>query len=76
MLDVITFAAQKAGEGKKVALVTVTETSGSSPASVGQMIAVLADGSTKRRVFNKFLFFGIILHYVKSHYNEEFHRGA
>jgi xanthine dehydrogenase accessory factor len=46
MLDVITFAAQKAAEGKKVALVTVTETSGSSPASVGQMIAVLADGST------------------------------
>jgi len=46
MLDVITFAAQKAAEGKKVALVTVTETSGSSPASAGQMIAVLADGST------------------------------
>jgi len=46
MVDVITFAAQKAAEGKKVALVTVTETSGSSPASVGQMIAVLADGST------------------------------
>jgi xanthine dehydrogenase accessory factor len=46
MLDAITFAAQKAAEGKKVALVTVTETSGSSPASAGQMIAVLADGST------------------------------
>jgi xanthine dehydrogenase accessory factor len=46
MLDVISFAAQKAAEGKKVALVTVTETTGSSPASVGQMIAVLADGST------------------------------
>jgi len=46
MLDAISFAAQKAAEGKKVALVTVTETTGSSPASVGQMIAVLADGST------------------------------
>jgi xanthine dehydrogenase accessory factor len=46
MLDVITFAAQKAAEGKKVALVTVTETTGSSPASAGQMIAVLGDGST------------------------------
>jgi xanthine dehydrogenase accessory factor len=46
MLDVISFAAQKASEGKKVALVTVTETTGSSPASEGQMIAVLADGST------------------------------
>jgi xanthine dehydrogenase accessory factor len=46
MLDVISFAARKAAEGKKVALVTVTETTGSSPASEGQMIAVLADGST------------------------------
>lgn len=46
MLDVITFAAEKAVEGKKVALVTVTETTGSSPASVGQMMVVLADGST------------------------------
>jgi len=46
MLDAITFAAQKAAEGKPVALVTVTETRGSSPASAGQMIAVLADGST------------------------------
>jgi xanthine dehydrogenase accessory factor len=46
MLDAITFAAQKAADGKKVALVTVTETGGSSPASVGQMIAVLEDGST------------------------------
>jgi len=45
MLNVITFAAQKAAENKKVALVTVTETSGSSPASAGQMIAVLEDGS-------------------------------
>jgi xanthine dehydrogenase accessory factor len=46
MMDVLAFAAQKTAEGKKVALVTVTETSGSSPASPGQMMAVLADGST------------------------------
>jgi xanthine dehydrogenase accessory factor len=46
MQDVLAFAAQKTEEGKKVALVTVTETSGSSPASPGQMIAVLADGTT------------------------------
>jgi len=46
MLDAITFAAQKAAEGRKVAVITVTETTGSSPASVGQMMAVLADGST------------------------------
>jgi len=31
--DVLTFAAQKVSEGKKLALVTVTETSGSSPAT-------------------------------------------
>lgn len=47
MGDVLTFAAQKAAEGKKVALVTVTEISGSSPASPGQMMAVLADGSAE-----------------------------
>jgi xanthine dehydrogenase accessory factor len=45
MLDAIAFAAQKTAEGKRVALVTVTETSGSSPASAGQMMAVLVDGS-------------------------------
>jgi len=46
MHDVLTFAAQSKNSGKKVALVTVTETSGSSPASEGQMIAVLPDGTT------------------------------
>ena len=45
--DVLTFAAQKISVGIKVALVCVTETSGSSPASPGQMMAVLADGSTE-----------------------------
>ena len=44
--DVLAFAAQKVSEGKKVALATVTETKGSSPASPGQMMAVLADGSS------------------------------
>ena len=44
--DVLAFAAEKASEGKKVALVTVTEIDGSSPASPGQMMAVVADGTT------------------------------
>jgi len=44
--DTLTFAAKKIAEGQKVALVTVTATSGSSPASPGQMMAVLADGSS------------------------------
>jgi xanthine dehydrogenase accessory factor len=48
--DVLNFAAQKTAEGKKVALVTVTETRGSSPASPGQMMAVLADGSSSGTV--------------------------
>ena len=42
--DILTFAAEKASEGQKVALVTVTETNGSSPASPGQIMAVSADG--------------------------------
>jgi xanthine dehydrogenase accessory factor len=45
MQDVLGFAAQMIAEGKKLALVTVTETKGSSPASPGQMMAVLADGT-------------------------------
>ena len=44
--DTLNFVAQKTSEGKKVALITVTETNGSSPASPGQIMAVLADGST------------------------------
>ena len=47
MSDVLTFAAQNLSQGKKVALVTVTETSGSSLASEGQMMAVLAEGKTE-----------------------------
>ena len=46
MEDLLTFASRNAAKGKKVALVTVTETSGSSPSSPGQMIVVLDDGST------------------------------
>jgi len=45
MKDVLKFASENADNGKKVALVTVTNTIGSSPASIGQMIAVLADGT-------------------------------
>ncbi|MCL2856979.1 MAG: XdhC/CoxI family protein [Oscillospiraceae bacterium] len=44
--NVLAFAAQKTGEGEKVALITVTATSGSSPASAGQVMAVLTDGTT------------------------------
>jgi xanthine dehydrogenase accessory factor len=44
--DVLTFAQANAAQGKKVALITVIETTGSSPASVGQLMAVLADGTS------------------------------
>lgn len=44
--DTLIFAEEQIAQGKRVALITVTETKGSSPASVGQMIAVAADGST------------------------------
>jgi len=43
--DTLAFAKEHAAQGRRVALVTVTETSDSSPASAGQMMAVLADGS-------------------------------
>ena len=44
--DVLEFAARQTADGKKVALVTVTGTHGSSPASPGQFMAVLSDGSS------------------------------
>ncbi|MCL2819912.1 MAG: XdhC/CoxI family protein [Oscillospiraceae bacterium] len=47
MNDVLTFVSQNLDEGKKVALVTVTGITGSSPATPGQMLAVLTDGTTK-----------------------------
>jgi len=46
MNDVFTFVSKSTAEGKKVALVTVISTTGGSPATPGQMIAVMADGST------------------------------
>jgi xanthine dehydrogenase accessory factor len=46
MQDVLAFASRSSENGKKVALVTVIGVSGSSPATPGQMIAVLADGTT------------------------------
>lgn len=46
MQDVLSFASQLVAEGNKVALVTVTATRGSSPASPGQMMAVTAQGKT------------------------------
>jgi len=47
MQDIFGFISHNLKNGKKAALVTVTGTSGSSPATVGQMIAVIADGSSK-----------------------------
>ena len=44
--DVLLFAAQHVAKGKKVALVTVTGTQGSSPASPGQVMAVMSDGTS------------------------------
>jgi len=44
--DVLAFVSQNTAKGIKAALVTVMKTEGSSPASPGQMIAVLADGSS------------------------------
>ncbi|MCL2217387.1 MAG: XdhC family protein [Defluviitaleaceae bacterium] len=44
--NILDFAAKKTGAGERVAIVTVTATSGSSPASPGQVMAVAADEST------------------------------
>ena len=44
--NTLAFAKEHVAQGRKVALVTVTETIGSSPASAGQMMAVLTDGSS------------------------------
>lgn len=46
MQSVWAFVAEHTEAGRRVALVTVTETTGSSPASVGQVMAVCEDGST------------------------------
>ena len=48
--DVLEFVTQCISEGKTVALVTVTGTADSSPASPGQMMAVLADGTSNGTV--------------------------
>jgi len=45
MNDVFDFISQCTAEGKKVALITVTKTTGGTPATPGQMIAVLSDGT-------------------------------
>jgi len=44
--EILTFADRHLKTGKAVALVTVTETTGSSPATPGQMIAVLPGGES------------------------------
>ncbi len=45
MCSVLDFVKRKTEEGFSVCLVTVTKTNGSSPASIGQMLAVCEDGS-------------------------------
>lgn len=47
---VLSFAQEQVNKGSLVALVTVTDTTGSSPASPGQVIAVAADGTSKGTV--------------------------
>jgi len=44
--DILALAQEQVSQGKQVALVTVTETNGSSPASIGQLMAVFANGSS------------------------------
>lgn len=48
--DILFFAAHSLEAGQPVALITITNTHGSSPASPGQMMAVLADGTMKGTV--------------------------
>jgi xanthine dehydrogenase accessory factor len=44
--DILAFAQEHLAKGKKAALITITETYGSSPASAGQIMVVLSDGSS------------------------------
>jgi len=46
MRDTLAFAQEHLAQGRCVALVSVTKTAGSSPASAGQMMAVLEDGTS------------------------------
>ncbi len=46
-VDILDFVREEAAAGKKVALITVTKTYGSSPASLGQVMSVREDGKTK-----------------------------
>jgi xanthine dehydrogenase accessory factor len=46
MKNTLQFIQQNILFGKKVALITVTETAGSSPSTPGQMLAVLSDGTS------------------------------
>lgn len=43
--DILAFAQKQVAQGGQAAIVTVTKTNGSSPASAGQIMAVLPDGS-------------------------------
>lgn len=44
--NILEAAKAQINQGKKVALLTVTETQGSSPASAGQFMAVFEDGTS------------------------------
>lgn len=48
--EILAFARDQVAQGNKVALITVTSTQGSSPASAGQFMAVAADGTAKGTV--------------------------
>jgi xanthine dehydrogenase accessory factor len=61
MNDVFSFISQSTSEGKKVALVTVTKIVDGTPATPGQMIAVLPDGSSAGTVGG-----GVSEHLVKT----------
>ena len=64
--DVLQFAQERVLSGERVALVTVTKTSGSSPASVGQMIAVAIDGTSSGTVGGGTTEFQVKKHAVKA----------
>ena len=64
MQNILEFLAEKTKSGEKAALVTVTETTGSSPASPGQVMAVLKDGSAVGTVGGGASEFRLIKHAV------------
>lgn len=64
--EILAFAQEHVAQGKKVALITVTGTAGSSPASAGQFMAVLADGTSMGTVGGGTTEFKVIKQAVKA----------